>query len=139
MTKIETKKVKIGHRPLGWRKIKTAKELEDKIEKYFNQCKIEKKIPVMAGLARAVGVDRTTIINYSRDDAYFDTIKKAKVYLEACVEDNLVNRKDGSVTGLIFNLKNNYNWNDKQETEYSGSVGLDLANQIQEAEKRRSE
>jgi len=58
-------------------------------------------------------MDRRTLLNYSKDDKFFPTIKKAKRKIEAYLEEKLVT--DGG-TGIIFNLKNNYGWKDKQET-----------------------
>ena len=57
-------------------------------------------------------MSRQDLINYSKDKEFFDTIKKAKLKIENYLEEHLVT--DNSVTGIIFNLKNNYGWKDKQ-------------------------
>ena len=57
---------------------------------------------------------------------FVDTIKDAKRFIESCLEDKLVN---GTTTpiGLIFALKNNYGWVDKQEIEQTNkTVSVEL-------------
>ena len=54
------------------------------------------------------------LINYEEREEFVDTIKKAKQKVLNQLEENLVSGK-GSTPGIIFNLKNNYNWVDKQE------------------------
>ena len=55
-----------------------------------------------------------------------NTIKDAKRFIESCLEDKLIN---GTTTpiGLIFALKNNYGWVDKQEVEQTTkTINVDL-------------
>ena len=77
----------------------------------------------VTGLALALDVDRRTLLNYSEKDEFFPTIKKAKLRVENYLEKRLIN--DSSTTGIIFNLKNNYDWRDKQEIEHSGNLKLE--------------
>lgn len=102
---------------------KTAKELEEKVESFFasedayiiNQKDgVEEKVfaPTISGLALHLGVDRRTIVNYSNKEEFFPTIKKARARIEAHLEKKLFGN---NVTGLIFNLKNNFDWKDKSE------------------------
>ena len=66
--------------------------------------------------AYALGTNRQTLLNYEEKEEFFDTIKGAKAKIELFNEEMLYN-KDVSTTGVIFNLKNNYGWKDKQEIE----------------------
>jgi hypothetical protein len=75
-------------------------------------------LPTMSGLALALDVDRKTVLNYSNKDDYFPTIRKARAIIENNLEKNLYGN---SVTGLIFNLKNNFGWNDKQELDHTSN------------------
>jgi hypothetical protein len=77
-----------------------------------------KFLPTMSGLALALDVDRKTVLNYSNKDDYFPTIRKARAIIENNLEKNLYGN---SVTGLIFNLKNNFGWNDKQELDHTSN------------------
>lgn len=104
-----------GGRPL---KYKTVEELQKKIDEYFKKCDSEKRPYTVTGLALALNVDRVTLLNYSnRDEEFFNTIKKAKGRIEAQLEEHLVDNYSGNTTGIIFNLKNNYGWKDKQDID----------------------
>lgn len=70
--------------------------------------------PTVSGLAIALGVDRKTLNNYAQDPNFFPTIKKAKNIIENVIEKKLYGT---AVTGLIFNLKNNFDWKDKTEQD----------------------
>lgn len=74
-----------------------------------------KQVPyTVTGLALALDTSRETLINYEEKEEFFDTIKKAKDKIQNYLELNL---NSPSPTGTIFNLKNNYNWKDKTETD----------------------
>lgn len=95
---------------------KTPEELEEKINTYFYQCKEEERPYTMSGLAFALGIDRKTLINYGKDEEFFPTIKRARNFVEQYVEERLLTQS-GVTTGVIFNLKNNFDWKDKQEID----------------------
>lgn len=89
---------------------KTAKELKVRIDKYFE---IEDK-PTLAGLAYYLGIDRQTLYNYKKREAYFDIIKMARDHIEYIYEQRLL--YSDKPTGVIFALKN-MNWTDRQIVE----------------------
>lgn len=111
-----------GGRPLAF---DSTEELEEKIDSYFTSDEAylinyrdgeEEKTfaPTMSGLALYLGVSRQTIVNYSNKEQFFDTINKARLKIESHIEKKLYGN---NVTGLIFNLKNNFSWKDKTEVE----------------------
>lgn len=59
---------------------------------------------------------------------YANIIEEAKTRIEEFVETCLF--KSGIATGVIFNLKNNFGWNDKQEVEHTGDVNVKLEDLI---------
>lgn len=101
-------------RPL---KFQTVQELEDKINKYFADTKIEDW--TITGLAIALDTFRDVLIDYgsgkydTEDRDFSNTVKKAKHMVEHSYELDL--KKSGR-TGTIFALKN-FNWKDKSETD----------------------
>ncbi len=109
-----------GGRPL---KFKTEKELRLKIDKYFKDCAKNEKPLTITGLALSLDTNRQTLLGYEgevegrekKDPKYVDTIKRAKMMCENYAEEFLYNGKN--VVGAIFNLKNNYGWKDKSETD----------------------
>lgn len=122
-----------GGRPL---KFQSADELQEKIDEYFDYCdnriqqvyspKQERVIEVinpapytMSGLASFLGVDRDTILNYGKKEEFFGTIKAARERVHADVETRLMEK---NATGAIFNLKNNFGWEDKTVQKLEGSL-----------------
>ena len=116
-----TEKNKGGRPP----KYNSPEELEEMINGYFDGLVIynaeakeqgwDLKHPTVTGLAIAVDLTRTGLIEYcDKNEEYSNTIRKAKAKIEEYVEQRLYGN---NVTGLIFNLKNNYGWKDKRELE----------------------
>lgn len=97
-------------------KYKTKEKLQEGINNYFKDCD-EKGLPyTMSGLAESLDIDRRTLINYSNNALFFSLIKKAKQKVERQLEENALTGK-ANATFTIFNLKNNYGWQDKTEME----------------------
>lgn len=97
------------------RAFNSVEELESKIKDYFEYCNKENKPYTMSGLAYYLDVDRKTIVNYTKDEEYFPTIKKARDRVQMQLEENaLMNISNSTFT--IFNLKNNFDWKDRIET-----------------------
>lgn len=115
-------------------KFNNVEELQKKIDAYFDSCfrpvldengspiididtgklvKEQVKPFTMSGLAVFLDCDRQTLLNYKAKDKYFGTIKHARDRIEAYVEEQLFTPK--IATGVIFNLKNNFDWKDKRE------------------------
>ena len=91
-----------------------VKEVEEKINAYFNYCEEKEKPYTMSGLAYYLGIDRKTLLNYSKNEEYFHTIKKARDRVQMQLEENALSNK-ANPTFTIFNLKNNFDWKDKIE------------------------
>ena len=90
--------------------------MEKIIKEYFVICDEKEKPYTMSGLAYALDMDRKSLLNYSKDEQFVPTIKKAKEKVEQQLEENALSGK-ANATFTIFNLKNNYGWIDKQEQE----------------------
>jgi hypothetical protein len=100
-------------RPL---KYTSVEDMQRDIDKYFADCDEQGKPYTVSGLAYALDTTRRTLLDYEEKDEFSHTVKKAKAKIERFNEEMLYS-KDVSTTGVIFNLKNNYNWKDKQEIE----------------------
>jgi hypothetical protein len=129
-------------RPL---KFKTVDELQVAIDSYFDQCDphlesrlvesginergetifaqrkvmTEQKPYTVSGLARALGLSRQALLDYSERAEFLDTVEAAK---ERCHEwaENALYTKNAS--GASFSLKNNWGWKERQEIDHSGKV-----------------
>lgn len=104
-----------------------------KIDEYFKKCDEEHRPYTMSGLALHLDTNRQSLLNYSKDEKFFYSIKKAKSRVEQYVEERLFYP---NATGVIFNLKNNFDWVDKQELAHSGEINNPYAN-LSEEELRK--
>lgn len=123
------------------KKYNNAEEMQKVIDEYFNGCQKPVKIfnkdlgkyitvtdekgnieyeqykpYTITGLANALNMSRQDLINYEKENEFFDTITRAKRKVEQYVEERLFNKDDAN--GAKFNLANNFSrWKDKQEVE----------------------
>lgn len=104
-------------RPKAYKEVKI---MQQKIEKYFQECEQKQEPYTITGLCIALDICRDTLSEYMKNEEFSDTIKKAKLKVENYLEKHLIT--DSSTTGIIFNLKNNFGWSDKQQIEHSGNV-----------------
>lgn len=104
-----------GGRP---RKFNSAKELENKLNEYFNVYLKEnpEELADIESLAVFLDCDRDTILNYEKIDEFFGTIKKAKTKILNIKKQNTYKGRV-PVAFMIFDLKNNHGYTDKQEIE----------------------
>lgn len=117
MDKIKEK----GGRPAKYTDVKVMQKI---IDDYFATQDREKKPYTVTGLAIALGLDRKGLIAYGDRPEFSNSIKKAKAKVEEFLEKRLLSA--GCVTGVIFNLKNNFGWKDKSETNITGDIVINL-------------
>ncbi len=112
-------------------------DLKDAIDKYFKKCDARTRTILdkngnvfeapdpepytVMGLCLTLGIDRDTLNNYSKEDLFFGTIKEAKSRVAQDIERRLMETKNQA--GAMFNLKNNFGWNDRQELDHTSSDG----------------
>ena len=122
---------KTGRPPGRPLKYQSVDDMQVLIDKYFEDCdnhhyktydedgnEIYKHAPkpyTITGLALALDMSRQDLLNYQGKREFFDAIRKAKQRCENYAEEQLF--RQGNCTGVIFNLKNNYGYKDKQEVE----------------------
>ena len=129
-------------------------EVASIIEEYFDYCdnriqqvysaKADGVIEVMnpapytmSGLALALDMDRKSLLNYSKQEEFFPTIKKAREKVEADIEERM-NDKQTFTPGLIFNAKNNFGWVDQTKVEHSGEINRNATEEELDAIIERS-
>jgi len=129
-------------------------EVASIIEEYFDYCdnriqhiysaKADGVIEVinpapytMSGLAVKLGMDRRSLLNYSKDEQFFPTIKAARDKVEADIEERM-NDKQTFTPGLIFNAKNNFGWVDQTKVEHSGEINRNATEEELDAIIERS-
>ncbi len=117
-------KNKVG-RPL---KFKTPQILKNRINAYFKWAKKNNKPLTISRMACFLDTTRENLLEYEgeiegrtgRDIRYAYAIKKAKALILAEKHEQLLTKQN--VAGLIFDLKNNANWADKQEVKQFGDT-----------------
>jgi hypothetical protein len=101
-------------------KFANVDDLEIQIEAFFKFCDDKIYPYTIHGLCVALDCTRDTLCEYEKKPEFSDTIKRAKEKIRWYVEKELFLGKNP--TGMIFWLKNNAGWKDKQELEHSGAV-----------------
>ena len=108
---------------MGKRKYETIEDMQKKIDNYFDYCEKNKKPFTVSGLAFALGLSREQLNVYCKRENFADTLKKAKARIEQYLEEKLVS--GSCVTGVIFSLKNNFGWADRQDIVIpSGGINI---------------
>lgn len=119
-----------GGRPKSYNEVK---EMKMKIDNYFNECNKNQEPYTITGLCIALDICRDTLSEYMKQDEFSDTIKKAKLKVENYLEKHLIT--DTSTSGIIFNLKNNFGWKDKQENINIGVSYEDYIKKVEDEEE----
>lgn len=138
-TIIEVSEKHAGGRPLSYG---TVGELDQAVRSYFNECDphIAKRMVengvnelgetiwtlreimtiqkpyTMSGLARHLGIDRKTLVNYAKMEQFFLTVEAARERVHEFAEEQLYGK---SASGAQFVLKNNFDWKDKSEIDHT--------------------
>ena len=99
------------------RKYKNVEELQELIDEYFRCCDESHRPYTITGLALYLDMDRQTLLRYEKtyEDEFCYTIKRAKERVQEFVECCLF--KKGIAQGVIFNLKNNFKWEENVEVK----------------------
>lgn len=125
-------------------KYKTAKDLQNKIDDYFNNG-IRKKsvivgkgdnkkeaqieVPTISGLCYFLGfASRQSFYDMEKTEHLSYTIKRCRLFIETIYEEML---HEGNVTGAIFALKN-FGWTDKQEIQQDTTLKIETVRTIDE-------
>ena len=112
--------------PRGRKMLYSLDTLKAKINDYFNMCDEQERPYTVTGLCVHLKISRDTLLQYEnlqtkelqcmdkdKQEEFTDTIKDAKLRIHNYAEEYLFKAKNPA--GVIFNLKNNWNWVDKQE------------------------
>lgn len=117
------------------------KQVEARINWFFNHCIEDDMKPTVSGLCNALGIDRQTFYNWgvgatrAETGNHLDLIKKARATMEELWEDYMLNGKVNPVTG-IFLGKNHFGYQDKQEVVVTPNNPLGDADDTKALEDR---
>ena len=105
-------------------------EMEEIVEKrcfdYFDTCMRNEMKPTTAGLALAIGVTRTTLLDYINGNTPIPkenraVLQRYNTMLNSLMEDYMMNGKINPVAGLFLS-KNNFGYKDTQEFVVNNNV-----------------
>ena len=98
--------------------ISDGKQVEERLEWYFNHCFDNDMKPTVSGLCNSLGISRNTLFEWKhgwhRADSHQAIVIRAYNLLDALWEDYMLNGKINPVSG-IFLGKNLFGYQDKQE------------------------
>lgn len=92
--------------------------MQERSDAYFEQCDKTNRIYTVPEYAFALGFhSRQTLLEYEAKPEFSDTIKRGRFRIEGQRNQLLLTGKNP--IGCIFDLKNNFGWQDKQVLEVS--------------------
>ena len=117
------------------RKYKNVEELNKLIDEYFLFCDQNHRPYTITGLALWLDMDRKGLLRYEKDyeDEFCHAITRAKERVQEFVECCLF--KKGIAQGVIFNLKNNFGWEEKQNVDATVSNTVTIIDDLPDDEE----
>lgn len=101
--------------------ISDPKQVQERVDWYFNHCVEDDMKPTVTGLGNALGVNRATLKNWAdgtyrakNGNEHLNIVKRAYDLLAEMYEDYMMNGKINPVAG-IFMGKNHFGYTDQQE------------------------
>lgn len=82
---------------------------------------VQIKPMTITGLASFLGTNRTTLIRYEEKEPFYNTIKRAKEFIESNYEERAL-MNDNNPTFSIFTMKNNFNWKDQSSVDVNQNI-----------------
>lgn len=119
---------KVG-RPPKW---ESPEELQTLIDKYFELCEAKDELPFITEMCVYLDTSRKVLLEYENKKEFSNAIKRAKAKCEAAIEKNMLTNKFNA-TASIFNLKNNYGWEERTKVDNTHSVDEETRNSISSA------
>jgi|VirMetMinimDraft_7_1064189.scaffolds.fasta_scaffold15322_5 hypothetical protein len=113
-------------------KFASGEELESLIESYFADCEERKEPPFITEMCVWLDTSRKVLLEYEEKEEFRNTIKRAKQKCEAAIEKGMMLNKMNA-TGSIFNLKNNYGWEERIKQDNTHEVGTETKSLIEKA------
>ncbi len=119
------------------RKIDSPETLQATFDEYIGHCKAFTKpvlsnagklvdvptprVPTVGEFCRFMQMDRNTLDEYNTRPEFSRTIKSIHEAIHDAKQIALLNG-EGNTTGIIFDLKCNHGWKDKQTIEHEGEI-----------------
>ena len=118
------------------RAFKAAKEFEDKFKDYVEYCRINDRLPNVAGFSVYADINQDTF--YAQKEYYSETFKK----INDILEDEAINNKSLNDARVIFYMKNKCGYKDKQDDKNNNNINekiINIANLLNNPQPNRSD
>ena len=118
------------------RAFKTAKEFENKFKNYVEYCRINDRLPNVAGFSVYADINQDTF--YAQKEYYSETFKK----INDILEDEAINNKSLNDARVIFYMKNKCGYKDKQDDKNNNNINekiINIANLLNNPQPNRSD
>ena len=116
------------------RPVKYTDEVIANIAEAMNEYTIRTDIPIAAEFAWQNSIPKSTLYNLAeKNEELLEAIKRLTDKKEAQLERQCLNGKIDK-TMAVFSLKQ-LGWKDKTETEHSGSVGINIVDDVKPCKK----
>lgn len=149
------KQINKGGRPFGSFKY-TPEEIQQEWNNYIAYCEkytvehptgsgkvvsvLKPRIPTIGEFVSILGTSYTQWQRYTSDNESYKEFKETVDFINHVIESKkvaaLVNG-EGNTTGLIFDLKANYKWSDKQTIEHTGDSDNQLIVRVIDGSKNQ--
>jgi len=117
--------INLGGRPAVYESVNV---MAAKAEDYFRYCLDHEKTPSKIGLATYLGMGRSTLHQYSAKPGFSDLIKRCDDIIESSWVDLCSQNRNNA--GVIFILKNHYDYRDVKDVNFRGTLAIITDEQI---------
>lgn len=105
--------------------IETPEEFAAEAESYFLACDEAGEPYTVPGLCLALGFNHRNVLHeYGKKANFRGTVSRARQVIEDQRAKMLVDGKLKNTSGVQFDLKNNFDYRDRQDLHHDGDVGL---------------
>lgn len=109
-----------GRPPLFRQDDQNLRRMQRIIDEYFKKCDKDGRPYTITGLAYSLDMTRWQLLQYQGKPVFAGAINKAKQRVAQYAEEHLFEK--GIDRGVIFSLKNNFGWKDKEEEKPQNNI-----------------
>ena len=114
---------------ISQRTFKTANDFENKFKEYIDYCKLNERMPNVAGFSVYANINQDTF--YAQKEYYSETFKK----INDMLEDEAINNHTLNDARVIFYMKNKCGYKDKIENEIGTQCRVTIVNDLPRDDK----
>jgi hypothetical protein len=111
----------------------TVVKMRNAINKYFDWCETEDRIPSISGLAIHLKLTRDAIYAYNNYVEFKDVIDQTRMRIVSWCEEDVYRTPGVLVPGKALYMKNVHNWAEKQQTDITQETTIKKVLSVEEA------